>query len=183
MGIPQTSNTLPQEMAIIRRREAEIALKVIGASMTMLSFPDLQLPFVPFEELVKAVLPIIRNLNANAIFSFDPDETTPFFDHPDHNIAGKVAKFVGAAADVKHFLPESKALTKRPELYLWSSDEKRANTKLELSKKIRKKRNQYLVENYPSQFSAQNEDEWSTIFSAITKGKKKKHGERYVRVR
>ncbi len=170
-------------MAQIRRQEAVTAMSVLGASLTMLSFPDLQLPFIPFEELVKAVLPIIRNLNADAIFSFDPNETTPFFDHPDHNIAGKVAKFVGAAADVKHFMPESKAQAQRPELYLWTSKESQADRKLQLSKKLRNKRNIYLIENYPSQFSGENKGDWNGIFSAITKSKSKKHAERYVKVR
>lgn len=169
-------------MAQIRQQEAVNAMHAIGASMTMLSFPDLHLPFVPFQELVKAVLPTIRSLKADAIFSFDPNELTPFFDHPDHIVAGKVAQYVGAAADVKHFMPESVPLKKRPELYLWTSDEKRANTKVSLSKNIRKKRNEYLADNYPSQFSVENKAEWQRIFTAITR-KKRRHSERYIKVR
>lgn len=169
-------------MAHIRQQEAVNAMCSIGASMTMLSFPDLHLPFVPFEELVRAVLPMIRSLKADALFSFDPNELTPFFDHPDHIVAGKVAQYVGTAADVKHFMSESVVLKKRPELYLWTSDEKRANTKVSLPKNIREKRNEYLIENYPSQFSVENQAEWQKIFTEITR-KKRRYAERYIKVR
>lgn len=187
LGIPQESEITPEEMAKIRLEEAGKALKNFNAHITMLSFPDLQLPFIPIEELVRAVLPIIRQTQTDAIFSFHPTETTPEFDHPDHNITGLVAKYVGAAADVENLMPEFKALEKRPELYLWTTNTSQSNTKIKLRKKIRKQRNRYLIENYPSQFSAQSEVLWKKKFNAITRkknySKKKKHLEQYIRVR
>lgn len=182
LGTPKNSQIQPDEMAQIREAEARSALQFLNASMTLLSFPDLQLPFVPFEELVAAVLPIIRELKTDALFSFHPYETTQEFDHPDHNVAGMVAKYVAASADVEHLLPEKPALEKRPELYLWTTDSRMANSTLQLKKKTRKNRNQYLEQQYPSQFSASNSNQWSDIFDKITR-KKKKHTEQYYRVR
>lgn len=87
-------------MAQIRRQEAVTAMSVLGASMTMLSFP-------------------VENVQ------------TPVF----------------------HF-----------------------------QKKIREKRNQFLTENYRSQFSIENQAEWQMIFNVITR-RMKKHAERYINVR
>lgn len=162
-------------MAKIRKAEAQRAANFLHASLTILSFPDLHLPFVPFESLVAAVLPLIRHLGTDALFSFDPYETTQSFDHPDHNVAGLVAKHVGAAADVKHFLPSSPALNRRPELYLWTSDSSKATVAPTITSKIKEKRNKYLIDHYPSQFQAAKKGEWTEIFSGIAEG--------YVKVR
>lgn len=175
LGISQDSTIQPMEMAIIRRDEAVQAAEFLSASVTILSFPDLRLPFVPMEELVASVLPIIRTKSVDAVFSFDPYETTYLFDHPDHNIAGLVAKHVGAAADVRHFMPESEALAKRPELYLWTSDSNKATHVVSLDSERTARRNEYLIQHYPSQFQRENQADWEIIFDEIS--------ESYIKVR
>ncbi len=169
-------------MAQIRAEELKNAAGFLNASYKILSFPDLNLPFVSFESLVKSVLPIVRLQNIDTIFSFHPNETTRKFDHPDHNIAGQIARYVGAAADVKNFMPEYKVLSNRPKLYLWTSKNSLATHSMKLSKPVRKRRDEYLMENYPSQFSIQNYLLWKRIFAKITKSKVG-HLERYQKVR
>ncbi|MCC6711229.1 MAG: PIG-L family deacetylase [Candidatus Pacebacteria bacterium] len=173
LGIPQKSVITPMEMANIRKLEAQNAVKFLKASLTILSFPDLHLPFIPIEDLVKAVMPIIRRKKTDAIFSFDPYETTTKFDHPDHNIAGVVAKYVGAAADVKNFMPEHKVLKQRPELYLWSSKQKPKNIMVKQTKKLKEQRSQYLLTHYPSQFRKTEQKDWEKIFSKISENYEK----------
>lgn len=162
-------------MAEIRKSEASKAAAFLKASLTILSFPDLHLPFIPIENLIKAVLPIIRAKKTDAIFSFHPHETTKSFDHPDHNVAGLVSKYVGAAADVKHFMPEVKSLKARPELYLWSSKKNQNHLVVHQSRKIKQQRNQYLIDNYPSQFKKIDQKKWQKIFDQLS--------ETYERVR
>ncbi|GIK84257.1 MAG: hypothetical protein BroJett025_08790 [Patescibacteria group bacterium] len=173
-------------MALIRKQEAEAAMQFLGASLTILRFPDLGLPFVPLQELVAAVLPIVREVGADALFSFHPKEITNYFDHPDHNRAGEVAKYVRAAADVAHYMPKSAALKKRPELYLWTT--KKQKMKIHLSEQTRAHRNDYLTKCYPSQFSTETKEVWGAIFDDITNEKHKTnegklHTERYKRVK
>lgn len=182
MGIPQKSILTPHDMAQIRAEELKNAAGFLNASYKILSFPDLHLPFVPFELLVKSVLPIVRSENIDSIFSFHPNEFTRKFDHPDHNIAGQLARYVGAAADVKNFMPEHKVLSSRPNLYLWTSENSLATHSMKLNKSVRKSRDEYLMENYPSQFSIQNYLVWKKIFAKITESKDG-HVERYQKVR
>jgi|GEM_PF-1799186 len=183
LGITLSSQLKPAEMAIIRQNEAIRAMEFLGASLTILNFPDLHLAFIPLEILISAVLPIIRADNTDAIFSFDPNETTTSFDHPDHNVAGQVAKYVGAASDVKHFFPQTEALKQRPELYLWTSKSAPANRSLQLSPAARNNRNNYLTNFYPSQFQHIQKNTWVTIFDSITHATENKHEERYIKVR
>ncbi len=184
LGIPQRSSLTPPEMAQVRAEEAKRAMESLTASLTILSFPDLGLPSIPLKDLVGAVMPIVSKSDTDAIFSFDPYENTPFIDHPDHNVAGQVAKYVGAAADVRYFLPHRKPLQKRPELYLWTSKRTSEVThRVELSPVDRARRNQYLVDHYPSQFAAADRPQWQVIFDSITHEKSGKHSERYIKLR
>jgi LmbE family N-acetylglucosaminyl deacetylase len=175
LGIRQDSKLMPVEMAAIRRREAEAAAAFLRASLTILSFPDLHLPFVPIENLVRAVLPIIREVQSDALFAFHPHETTRNFDHPDHNVTGLVAKHVGAAADVKHFVPSSRAMRQRPELYLWTSVKNEQTLVMKKDAAVRERRNDYLIKHYPSQFQVDQKNEWVQIFDSLD--------EAYLRVR
>lgn len=175
LGISQNSNLLPAEMALIRRQEVESAARFLQASLTILSFPDLHLPFVPLETLVQTVLPIIREIKSDALFAFHPHETTKSFDHPDHNVTGLVAKHVGAAADVRHFMPESQALSQRPELYLWTSVKNEQTLVMEKGAEVKEKRNEYIIKHYSSQFQVEKKNEWVQIFDSLD--------EAYLRVR
>jgi len=203
LGISKNSSVTPAENMHIRNAEASRAADFFGATTSFLNFPDLNLPFVPFEKLVFAVMLEVQKVKSDALFSFHPHEITQEFDHLDHSVAGMVTRHVGAAADVKHFFPDHTSrksehhspnpdaiLDKRPELYLWTSSEFMANTTLPLSAKIRQKRNQYLIDHYPSQFPASNKDTWVPIFDSITgnssknrKSSRKQHSENYMRVR
>lgn len=182
LGIQQGSGITPDEMRKIREREAEQALNFLNATLTILSFPDLELSFIPFEQLVLSVLSEVRQHEADVLFSFHPNEVTREFDHPDHTIAGQVARYVSAAADVEHLLPDVSAQKTRPQLYLWTTEKKRANKQILLPKTVRKNRNHYLKEFYPSQFPGDSETAWKKIFDSITK-QKKNHIELYQKVR
>lgn len=186
-------------MGELRREEARRALESLGATLTVLSFPDLNLPFVPLQEIVTAVLNVVQEKQPDALFSFHPHEITPEFDHRDHNIAGTVARQVGAAADVDYFSPGARVaprekqpgvLKERPELYLWTSQNQVTHTgfrTLDLSEEVREKRNEYLIKHYPSQFRDSEKQEWIPIFDSITQEKSGeeiiRHQERYLRVR
>jgi LmbE family N-acetylglucosaminyl deacetylase len=186
LGIPTNSKLLPPEMAQVRAGEAVQAMKVLKASYTLLTFPDLHLPFIPFETLVSAVLPIIRGVGSDGLFSFDPYDNQPEVDHPDHAIAGMVAKYVGASANVSHLKPEHPSPAERPELYLWTSEDKEKNHVLPLTRKARRRRNQYLIKNHPSQFQAAEKKNWIPVFNRITHTAAvtgPQHRERYIKVR
>jgi LmbE family N-acetylglucosaminyl deacetylase len=170
-------------MAAMRRLEASQAIASLGASLAILNFPDLHLAFIPLENLIEAVLPMIRQHESDVIFSFDEFETTPGFDHPDHNIAGKVAKYVASAADVTHFKPAVKALASRPKLYLWTSQTKPKNQTLDLSVETRQARDEYLVKFHRSQFQVNQKNHWVEIFNQITLADGSNHHERYLKVR
>jgi LmbE family N-acetylglucosaminyl deacetylase len=184
LGIPQARTDLnPEKMATIRKNEAENMALALGFTLTTLHFPDMKLPFIPMEVLIKHTLPIIRELNTKAIFSFHPYETTRSFDHPDHNIAGLVARHVAAASDVSHFYPHSPAMRERPQLHLWTTEPSLANRRLRLTKKIRDKRSQHLIQHYPSQFQKSERLNWQPIFERITRENTKQHSELYKQVR
>lgn len=175
LGIASDSVILPSEMAEIRQIEAKNAADSLHASLVILSFPDLHLPFVPLEKLIASVLPIIRDNEIDALFSFDPYENTRSIDHPDHNVAGLVAKHVGAASDVKHFMPESKSMKNRPELYLWTSDLNEADYIFPASETVNSKRKKYMSKYYKSQFKPEKRNEWVTFFDNMS--------EAYIKVR
>lgn len=184
LGIPQSRVDLtPEKMAQIRTKEAENMALALGLTVTTLNFPDMKLPFIPMEVLIKHTLPIIRELNTKAIFSFHPYETTASFDHPDHNIAGLVARHIAAASDVTHFYPHSPAIRERPQLHLWTTEQSLANRRLRLTKKIRDQRAKHLLQHYPSQFQAADQLNWQPIFEQMTKGKNNQHYELYKKVR
>ena len=172
-------------MAVIRRQEAQQAAIALQASLRLLSFPDMWLQRLPFETLIETVLPILREINPDVLFSFNP-ENQPFIDHPDHWVTGMLAKYVGAALNVLHLMPESPAPAQRPQLYLWThhttATEERIHS-LPLTKNDRKKHNDYLKKFHPSQFQATDEQEWIALFERISREKNNKHSERYIKIR
>lgn len=183
VGIPsEWPSVTPEQMKQIRRNEFTHSMEALGTSGIALDHGDLRMSLAPPEPAVKDVLKIVREQQFGVLFSFHPYEVTPVFDHPDHNTAGIVTKLVAAAADVRHFYPEYPAMSERPELFFWTSDTKTATQKLPLPAGARKRRNQHLIEQYPSQFAAAEKREWTTIFDRITNGKHK-HRELYVNVR
>jgi len=185
LGIPHGSAITPEEMAEIRTAEGEHAAEVLQAVVRSLNFPDMGLHRIPFETLVTTVLEIVRAVNPNLLFSFNP-ENQPYIDHPDHAITGMVAKYVGAGLNVEKLHPEFPAPSSRPELYLWTTHTEKTEEKIyhvPLSKKTRKKKYEYLKTVYPSQFQAKDELEWIPIFESISREKGKIHSERYIKIR
>lgn len=171
-------------MAQIRRREAERAAAVFGATLTILEFADTSLKLVAFEALIMAVLPLIRKINPDALFSFN-DENQLHINHPDHRVVAQVAEYVADIADVKHAYPQFPAPSKRPEFYRWTTHTDKTEEKIysvPLTESARKKHNEYLKAVHPSQFQAESELEWITVFEAISRDGKK-HSERYLKTR
>lgn len=183
LGIPQNSTISPLEMKEIRKSEAKQAMNFLQATVTFLDFADLHLSFIPIQQMVSSVLPLIREFETDALFSFHPQEITTAFDHPDHTVAGNVARFVGTAADVSHFMPQYTALNKRPELYLWTTQNSSHCHTFSLKEQSRQNRNEYLMRYYPSQFSSIIQYKWISIFDRITYDKQNLHQERYCKVR
>ncbi len=183
LGIPANSIISPSEMGKIRTQEIESAAVAMNITLSLLRFPDMHLPFIPMPDLITATLPIIRELNTRAVFSFHPQEITSEFDHPDHTVAGQVARHVGAAADVKHFYPNTPAMTSRPELYLWTTQQKCANSTLPITPQIASRRANYLEQHHRSQFSNQDRPNWEKIFDSIATQPDKTKQELYQRVR
>ncbi len=169
-------------MKVIRSQEASLAAQSLHAKLSLLSFPDLHLPYIALQTLVEATLPLIREHQTDALFAFDSRGIDPQIDHLDHFVAGLVARQIGAAADVKHYLPDSPALSKRPALYLRTTTET-ATYHVPLSKKTRQRHNDYLINTHASQFSVTNQSEWVKIFDQLTQTKTGRHTERYFKVR
>ena len=185
LGIPHGSAVTPEEMAEIRTAEGEQAAEVLQAVFHTLNFPDMGLHRIPFETLVTTVLELIRKINPDLLFSFNP-ENQPYIDHPDHTITGMVAKYVGAATNVEKLHPEFPAPPSRPQLYLWTTHTEKTEEKIHrvpLSKKTRQQKYDYLKTVYPSQFQTKDELEWIPIFEGISRDKGQKHSERYIKIR
>lgn len=165
-----------------RVREFNAGTNSLGIQPKQFDFGDGMLDFQSLETMVKEVLQFVRAHQFAAIFSFHPQEITMQFDHRDHEVAGRIAQHVGEKMDVQGYAPEFPATEFRPDLYLWTTDKYRATHRKRISKKDRKKRNNYAKEFYPSQFHHQNKKRWSRIFDTITK-KEKVHQEFWMRVR
>ncbi len=180
LGIPQGADITPEQMKGIRQAEFTKATESRKIMTEILDIGDLQLTTHPFEELLCKLLEVIRRINPAALFTFHPYEVTPAFDHPDHNVSGKLVLHAGAVADVAYKYPEISALHFRPELYLWTTRKDLATHRINLEKQARYRRNQYLVDYYPSQFSKQTQPEWSQIFDRINtdQAKKKKNNKK-----
>lgn len=175
-------------MKQIRRKEFENATASLGIKTEILDWGDLKLSEKPFTELLVELLKIVRRLDPAVVFSFDPFEMTRDFDHPDHELAGQLARRIGATSDVEHYCPEQPAMEIRPELFLWTTKRQRADYQVKVSQKSMARRDAYAVKHYPSQFSAETQPEWRKIFDRINgvkrNGKKKKSGREYwIRVR
>lgn len=166
----------------IRKLEFEQATRSKGIDSLGLHFGDLELAHLPFDLLVNSVLTVVRQRQFDMLVSFHPDEITHIFDHPDHQIAGQVTRYVGAVADVAKYRPETGHPVKRPELFLWTTDPAKATHALPLRKKSRRKRNKYLSKQYPSQFPKESKVIWKKIFDTITRNKNT-HIEYYKKIR
>lgn len=185
LGIPQGSALIPSEMAQVRHGEAQQAAEVWKAGLKIFNFPDMGLPAIPFETLIEAVLPLVRKLSPDALFSFNP-ENQPNIDHLDHTITGMLAKQIGAGLNVAHYHPQSPAQANRPELYLWTTHTEKTEEKIyqrPLPKKIRQQRYDYLKTIHPSQFQVSDQLGWIPIFEDLSREKGKKHSERYIKIR
>lgn len=185
LGIPHGSAITPEEMAQIRTAEGEHAAEVLQAVFHTLNFPDMGLHRIPLETLVTTVLELVRAIDPDLLFSFNP-ENQPYIDHPDHTITGMVAKYVGAATNVAKLHPEFPAPPNRPQLYLWTTHTEKTEEKIyhmPLSKKARQRKYEYLKTVYPSQFQAKSELEWIPIFESISQESNRRHSERYIKIR
>lgn len=155
-------------MKEIRRSEFAHAMSSLGVQSEIFDFGDLQLTQRPFEMLVYELLRSLRALRPAAVFAFHPYDVAPFVDHPDHNESGKVAVHAAAIADVAHKHPQLPSMVDRPELYLLTSRKHNATHAVTIRKKSRKRRIMYLLRHYPSQFAAETQQEWVSIFDRIT---------------
>lgn len=164
----RAGETTPQEMAGIRKVEFGRSAQALRFTAVAAEFPDMGLSFIALEKVVEFVITQIRGSNTAAVFSFTPDEYMLYFDHPDHTLAGQAARIAATAADVGHFLPETPALARRPELYLRTTHVDRATQALPISESARLRRASHLIDHYPSQFSAEKRHEWEGLFDEVT---------------
>jgi LmbE family N-acetylglucosaminyl deacetylase len=178
LGIPKGSIYTPNQMKHVRRNEFEHATDSLGIKREVLDLGDLQLTEKPFTELMLEVLKVIRRIDPAVIFSFYPYEITPYFDHPDHNIAGKLTLHVGATSDVRQYHPDISAVERRPEIFLWTTDKNRATYAVKLSKKCQERRDMYAISHYPSQFSTETHPQWRQIFDRIGGVQQKRKNEK-----
>lgn len=153
-------------MKKIRKQEVSEAGSAINAKVKTYDFGDTKLLFKTDKEVYRAVLSYVRKKEFGAIFSFDPREITYEFDHPDHTVAGTIARSVSSFADVKWHRTQSSAMQTRPDLFLWTTDASRATHRILLPRDSRERRNQHLL-IHVSQFHGENQAEWENIFDTI----------------
>jgi len=182
----------PEVVKEIRLQEFQQAMSSLGAKYEIMGLRDFGLSTIPLIEIAIPLMNVLRKNDFGAVFSFHPYEITQDFDHPDHNMAGSATRFASSAQDVKNFNVTqdftneeiAQATDSRPELYFWTTDSNQANKKIKLSKESRERRNNYLINNYGSQFPSKSKSRWGKIFDRITdKRLFKGHQEYYQRVR
>jgi len=180
------------EVKEVRLGEFQEAMASIGVDYQSMDYDDFGLSTIPLENIVVPLINILRKNDFGAVFSFHPYEITQDFDHPDHNLTGLATRFAASAQDVKNFNVRqylgdediTQETDSRPELYLWTTDSNQANKKIKLTRESRNRRNNYLVNNYGSQFPSKSKTRWGKIFDRITdKGIFKGHQEYYQQVR
>jgi LmbE family N-acetylglucosaminyl deacetylase len=183
---------LPEAVKELRLAEFQQAMGSLGANYENMGYEDFGLSMLPFKDIAVPLMNILRKNDFGAVFSFHPYEITPIFDHPDHNMAGLATRFAAAGQDVNNFEVGKydvdndvyQATEGRPELYFWTTDSNQANKKIKLTKESRNNRNNYLINNYGSQFPSKSKTRWGKIFDKITdKGLFKGHQEYYQQVR
>lgn len=181
-----------KQVAQVRQTEFGQAMDSIGADYHLMGFVDLALSTLNFRIMAMPMLDLLRSKDFAALFTFHPYEITLEFDHPDHNITGQVTRFAASAQDVKKLQtgpfiasPVSHQATgDRSELYFWTTDRNVATHRVVLPEKVRQNRDNYLIDNYPSQFPRKSQSRWGKIFDRITyKGFLQGHQEYYQRVR
>ena len=85
-----------QELAQVRRREAQAAGALLGASQVeVLDFPDGGLPAADAAAAKTAIAALIDRHAPSVIVSFD--ETVGFYGHPDHVLAHQLSRAVATA--------------------------------------------------------------------------------------
>lgn len=188
-GKPDLSSNSVKE---VRLAEFQQAMDSLGANYENMGYEDFGLSTLPFSDIAIPLMNVLRKNDFGAVFSFHPYEITPVFDHPDHNMTGLATRFAAAGQDVNNFevgkyisdADVYPATDNRPELYLWTTDSTQANKKIKLTKKSLNNRNDYLINNYGSQFPRKSKSRWGKIFDKIThKGLFKGHQEYYQQVR
>jgi LmbE family N-acetylglucosaminyl deacetylase len=170
-------------MKDIRREEFIHAMDYWSASYHILPYGDLMLSEEPIGPQTLDVLNIVRDKQFGSLFSFHPYEMTPIFDHPDHNRAGEITKRVASVSDVDYYHPEIPALDFRPSLFFWTTDKSKVTHVVPLSEKTRQRREEYLFEYYPSQFSKKTRNQWGPIFDRISLQENGSHQEFYTKIR
>jgi len=96
-----------EELAEIRRAEAEEAAKRGGYESIILDFPDGSL--MPTLDARKAIVSLLRKLNADVVLTH-----RPFDYHPDHRACGILIQDSVFLVTVPHFCPELPALSQSP---------------------------------------------------------------------
>jgi len=151
-------------MKEIRRNEFMDSMASISATGIIIEFPDLGMSLAPIEPVVKHVISVVREQQFGVLFSFHPSEITIHIDHPDHNTADQVARFISATSDVSHFYPEYPPMDRRPELCLWNIDQSRVTHEISVSGMARIRINRHMARHYPSQFPKGRRKKWVAIF-------------------
>lgn len=161
----------PEEMGRLRHSEFLSLTGALGIKAEKKDFPDTELSAPQIlEQAKKVVLGFVRENKFGVIFSFHPNEVTPEFDHPDHNAAGEIARYAGAFSAVKNKITDTPPVSKRPELYLWTSNPELATHHILLTRNLEQSRKKHLADYYPSQFTGNAMGKWGVIFDGITRG-------------
>lgn len=171
-GKPAGSTLTAAQLRALRRSEQRSSLGALGISSQFLGFPDLELAFINKKEMAMRLLTVVREFKPGAIISFYPESQPYGFGHPDHDVAGKLARLVSASADVTDFLSGSGAtMEKRPELWLHTFDFNPYNPHLfglAISPELKVWRNSHLVRHFVSQFSDATRNNWAATFDQMT---------------
>jgi LmbE family N-acetylglucosaminyl deacetylase len=155
-GIPKGSGIKPDEMGEIRKAETAQAMSALGVQHEVWDYPDTRL-HEHFGSLTHALMALLVRESAaqqpfDVVVSFHPEEYTLEVDHPDHNEAGRVARYIATFAAVDGLFEDLPALDKRPELLLWTTAQHLASHEITFSAEVFYKWMGHL-RHYVSQFS------------------------------
>lgn len=164
-------NISPVEMGKIREKEFYSSTKARGLQSHKRLFPDTGLSRPDILEQAKhEALEFVRENKFGVIFSFHPFEITPEFDHPDHNAAGEIARYVSAVSAARNLHTDALPLESRSSLYLWTSNPEFATHRILFTPKMEKDRKIHLAKYYQSQFPGDSMNRWGVIFDGIARG-------------